>query len=501
MAHQKITKDGVTVAKSIEFDDPVENMGAQLCRNVASKTNDIAGDGTTTATILTRAIFAEGAKSVEAGMNPMDLKRGIDMGVERVVAFLSKISQKIETVDQMEQVATISANNDKEIGHLIALAMGKVGKDGAITVSDGKGLHNEVEIIEGMKFDQGALSRYFYTDTKGQVCVFEDPLILLCESKISSVYPLVPILEKVHKAGRKLLIIAENVEGEALSTLILNKLRGLNVCAVKAPGFGDTRTNYLQDIAILTGGTLVSEEAGVKLEDLELDQLGSAKRITVGRDDTLLLGGNGKTNEIQERIGMLKEAMIQSTSEYDKEKLTERLSKLSGGVAVLKVGGASEIEVNEKKDRITDALNATKAAADDGIVPGGGVALLYAARELESLKNEVKLKNFDQAQGIQIVQKAIQVPCKTIANNAGVEGSVVVEKLLSQNSNTYGYNAQTDVYCDMIKSGIIDPAKVVKTALVDAASVASLMTTTEALIVEAPKRKDSQSPLPPMEPF
>jgi len=497
----KITKDGVTVARAIEFDDPVENMGAQLCRNVASKTNDIAGDGTTTATILTRAIFSEGTRAVEAGTNPMDLKRGIDMAVGKVVGFLNNIAQKVETVAQMEQVATISANNDKEIGKLIAHAMAKVGKDGAITVSDGKGIQNEMEIIEGMKFDSGALSRYFFTDSKNQICSFDDPYILLCETKISNVYPLVPILEKVSKTGRKLLIIAESVEGEALSTLILNKLRGLPVCAVKAPGYGDSRTNYMQDIATLTGGTLVSEEVGVKLEDLELDQLGTAKKVTVGKDDTLILGGGGKQAEIVDRVNMLKDAATKATSDYDKEKLTERLSKLSGGVAVLKVGGASEVEVNEKKDRITDALNATKAAAELGIVPGGGVALLYAAKELEALKNELKQKNFDQAQGVSIVQKAIQVPCKTIAANAGVEGSVVVEKLLSQKDINYGYDAQTEQYCDMIKAGIIDPTKVVKTALEDAASVASLMTTTEAVIFEIPKKKESQAPMPPMEPF
>jgi len=492
----KITKDGVTVAKSIEFDDPLENMGAQLVRNVANKTNDVAGDGTTTATILTRAIFSEGTKAVEAGMNPMDLKRGIDIAVEHVNTFLTGLSKKIETTEQIEQVATISANNDQEIGKLIAHAMAKVGKEGAITVQDGKGLNNEVEIIEGMKFDQGVLSRYFITDNKTQTCVFEEPLILITESKISDPFHLLPILEKVAKNGRKLVIIAENVENEALSTLILNRLRGLNVCAVKAPGFGDSRLNYLQDLAILTGATLVSEEAGVKLENLELENLGSAKKVTIGKDDTLILGGRGNPKDLTDRISTIREGIKSSTSEYEKEKLTERLSKLSGGVAVLKVGGASEIEVNEKKDRINDALNATKAAASEGIVPGGGVALLYASRSLENLKKETKAKNFDQGQGIQIVQNALLVPCKTIANNAGVEGSVVVEKLLSQKDSNYGYDAQLNSYGDLIKLGIIDPTKVVRTALIDAASVASLMTTTEAMIIETPKKKEMIQPPP-----
>jgi len=486
----KITKDGVTVAKNIEFEDPFENMGAQLTRNVANKTNDIAGDGTTTATVLTRAIFVEGCKSVAAGMNPMDLKRGIDLAVDQVVTFLKKNSKTITTTTEIEQVATISANNDKEIGQLIAKAMEKVGKEGVITVNEGKTLENEIEIIEGMKFDQGALSRYF-TDPKTGSVTFEDPLVLLCEHKISNIQPLLPILEKVAKERRKLIIIAENVENEALSTLIINKLRGLEVAAVKAPGFGDSRTNNLQDIAVLVGGQIVSEETGLKLEDLELEDLGSAKKITVTKDDTLILDGGGKKESIAERCDMIRKAVEQSTSDYDREKLSERLAKLSGGVAVIKIGGASEVEVNEKKDRITDALHATRAAVAEGIVPGGGSALLYASKSLDELKKKVKAQNFDQGQGIQIVQDALKVPAKTIANNAGVEGSVVVEKLLEQTNFTFGYDAQSAQYVDMIQKGIIDPTKVVRTALVDAASVASLMTTTEALIVDLPKKNQN----------
>jgi len=488
----KITKDGVTVAKNIEFEDPFENMGAQLTRNVANKTNDIAGDGTTTATVLTRAIFVEGCKSVAAGMNPMDLKRGIDLAVDHVVSFLKKNSKTITTTTEIEQVATISANNDKDIGQLIAKAMEKVGKEGVITVNEGKTLENEIEIIEGMKFDQGALSRYF-TDPKSGSLTFEDPLVLLCEHKISNIQPLLPILEKVAKERRKLLIIAENVEGEALSTLIINKLRGLEVCAVKAPGFGDSRTNNLQDIAVLVGGQIVSEETGLKLEDLELEDLGSSKKITVTKDDTLILDGAGKKESIAERCDMIRKAVEQSTSDYDREKLSERLAKLSGGVAVIKIGGASEVEVNEKKDRITDALHATRAAVAEGIVPGGGAALLYASKSLDQLKKTTKAQNFDQGQGIQIIQDALKVPAKTIANNAGVEGSVVIEKLWEQNNFNFGYDAQSATYVDMIQKGIIDPTKVVRTALVDAASVASLMTTTEALIVELPKKNQGSN--------
>lgn len=490
----KITKDGVTVAKHIEFDDPYENMGAQLCRNVANKTNDTAGDGTTTATVLTRAIFVQGCKSVAAGMNPMDLKRGIDMAVEKAIAFINSSARPIQTDEEVEQVATISANNDERIGKLLAAAMKKVGKTGVITVTEGKSIEDEVEVIEGMKFDQGALSRFFFTDAKAQECTFEDPLILLCEEKISNINPLIPILEKVVKNGKKLFIIAENIEGDALSTLIINRLRGLQVCAVKAPGYGENRTNNLQDIAVLTGAQVVSEQAGLKLEDLELHHLGTAKKVTADKDNTIILDGGGKKADIEERCALIKEQINKTTSDWEREKLQERLAKLSGGVAVVKVGGASEVEVNEKKDRITDALNATKAAIAEGIVPGGGVALLYASKALESFKQEIKAKSFDQGQGVQIVQDALKIPCKTIAYNAGVEGSVVVEKLLSQNSTSYGFNAQTGEYDDMFKLGIIDPAKVVKTALIDAASVASLMTTTEAMVVETPKKRNDNIP-------
>jgi chaperonin GroEL len=485
----KITKDGVTVAKNIEFRDFFENVGAQLCRNVASKTNDVAGDGTTTATILTRSIFTEGCKAVAAGMNPMDLKRGIDLAVEESVKFLKQSAKPIEGTTEIEQVATISANNEASIGRLIAKGMEKVGKGGVITVQDGKGRTDEIEVTEGMKFDQGTLSRYFFTDNKAQQCVLEDPLILLCEKKISSVPEILPILEKVAKARKKLVIIAENVEGEALSTLIINKLQGFQVAAVKAPGFGDSRINNLQDLAVLTGGTLVSEEAGVKLEELELDQLGRAGKVTITNDDTVILNGGGSKQEIQERCDLIRSQISGASSEWEKEKLQERLAKLSGGVAVLKVGGSSEVEVSEKKDRITDALNATRAAIEEGILPGGGVALLYASVHLEDLKKQMKEKNFDQAQGVQIVQSALRVLTKTIADNAGVEGSVVVEKLLSQKDFNFGYNAQTGEYVNMLDAGIIDPLKVVRTALMDAASVASLMTTTEAIIVDLPKEE------------
>eukprot|EP01116_Phalansterium_solitarium_P025057 TRINITY_DN93_c0_g1_i1.p1 TRINITY_DN93_c0_g1~~TRINITY_DN93_c0_g1_i1.p1 ORF type:complete len:608 (+),score=294.55 TRINITY_DN93_c0_g1_i1:84-1826(+) len=493
----KITKDGVTVAKAIEFADPYENMGAQLIRNVANKTNDVAGDGTTTATVLARAIYSEGCKSVAAGMNPMDLKRGIDLAVDHVLVFLQQHSKAITTAEEVEQVATISANGDVSVGRLIARAMEKVGKNGVITVEQGKSLHDEVDITEGMKFDQGSLSRYFYTDAKTQTAVMEDPLILLNEGKISSAHSLLPLLEKVFKSGRRLLIVAENVEGEALSTLILNSVRGLKVCAVKAPGFGDSRTNQLQDLAVLTGGQVVSGETGLKLEDLELDQLGTAKTVTVSKDDTLIVDGGGSKAELRERCELIQSAIEKTTSDYDRTKLRERLGKLSGGVAVVRVGGASEVEVGEKRDRIDDALNATYAAVAEGIVPGGGCALLYASRSLEQLKNDTKAANFDQGQGVQIVQDALKVPCKTIARNAGVEGSVVVEKLLDQPNLQLGYNAQSRQYVDMLKAGVLDPTKVVRTALIDAASVASLMTTTEVVITDLPKKESAAAPPAP----
>lgn len=485
----KITKDGVTVAKHIEFKDRLQNLGAQLVRDVASKTNDIAGDGTTTATVLTRAIYTEGCKNVAAGMNPLDLQRGINLAVKEVVKNLQNMSKKITTTEEIAQVATISANQDKEIGNLIAKAMEKVGHGGVITVADGKTLETEIEIIEGMKFDQGVLSRYFITNPKTQKCELDDPLILLADTKISSVSQIIPALEIANREGRRLLIIAENVEGEALTTLILNRLRGMQVSAVKAPGFGDSRKTNLQDLAVLTGGTVISEEVGLKLENLELSQLGSAKRVESTPDDTIILDGAGSPEAIKERCEQIKNQIPNTTSEYEKDKLQQRLAKLSGGVAVLKVGGASEVEVGEKKDRITDALNATRAAVEEGIVPGGGVALLYASRDLDKLPTA----NFDQRQGVQIIMNALRVPAKTIADNAGFEGAVVVGKLLESTSSTWGFDAHEGKYRDMIEAGIIDPTLVVRTALLDASSVAGLLTTTEAVIVEAPQPKENQA--------
>ncbi|KAK9864700.1 hypothetical protein WJX84_004474 [Apatococcus fuscideae] len=471
----KITKDGVTVAKSIEFADKFHNLGANLVKQVASATNDVAGDGTTTATVLTRAIFAEGAKSVAAGMNPMDLRRGINVAVEAVVRNLKSRAKMISTTEEIAQVGTISANGEAEIGELIARAMERVGKEGVITVQDGKTLENELEVVEGMKFDRGYISPYFVTDAKTLKCEMENPYILIAEKKIGGLGPLLPVLEAVVKSQQPLLIIAEDVESEALATLIVNKLRaGVKTCAVKAPGFGDSRKNNLQDIAVLTGGQVISEELGLKLEKVELAQLGRAKKVTISKDDTVVLNGAGEKQALVERCDQIREAIDMASSDYDREKLQERLAKLSGGVAVLKVGGASEVEVGEKKDRVTDALNATKAAVEEGIVPGGGVALLYASKELESTKET--LTNFDQQIGVQIVQNALKVPLKTIADNAGVEGAVVVGKLLESSSgDTFGYNAATDTYEDLVAAGIIDPLKVVRTALLDAASVASGM--------------------------
>eukprot|EP01133_Synstelium_polycarpum_P002280 gene2280-2586_t len=491
----KITKDGVTVAKHIEFKDRHINLGAQLVKGVASNTNDIAGDGTTTATVLTRAIYAEGCKAVAAGMNPMDLWRGINFAVERVIEELKKLSRPITTTEEIAQVATISANGDKVIGRLIAEAMEKVGKEGVITVQDGKTLKDELEVIEGMKFDQGFISRYFITDPKTQKCDFEDPLILLSDTKISNVHSLVPILEAVHAQRRKLLIIAESVESDALTALIINKLRGLQVCAVKAPGFGDMRKVMLQDIAVLTGGQVISEELGVKIDNIDIKMLGSAKKVSISQDDTIILDGAGEKPAIQERVELLRDTIARTTSEYEKGKLQERLAKLAGGVGVIRVGGASEVEVGEKKDRIVDALNATRAAVEEGIVPGGGTALLYSTLALR----KIKMDNFDQTIGVKIVRDALLVPCKTIANNAGVEGSVVIGRLLSRRDFEFGYNAQKGTYENMIKAGIIDPTKVVRTALVDAASVASLMTTTECMVVELPKTESSNPPQPPMD--
>ena len=483
----KITKDGVTVARAIEFKDKFQNVGASLVKQVASATNDVAGDGTTTATVLTRAILVEGLRSVAAGLNPMDLRRGINMAVDHVIGELKRRAKMISTQEEIAQVGTISANGEREIGELIARAMEKVGKEGVITVQDGKTLENELEVVEGMKFDRGYISPYFVTDQKTMKVELEEPFILICEKRISGIQTIIPILEQVIKTQRPLLIIAEDVESEALATLIVNKLRGgLKVCAVKAPGFGDNRKANLQDIAVLTGGQVVSEDVGLRLDKVDTTMLGSAKKVTISKDDTVLLDGAGDKESIAERCEMIREAADAASSDYDREKLQERLAKLSGGVAVLKVGGASEVEVGEKKDRITDALNATKAAVEEGIVPGGGTALVYASRTLEAIK--ANCENFDQQVGVGIVERAIRVPSATIAKNAGKEGAVIIGKLLDhQGDESYGYNAATDVFEDMVKAGVIDPIKVVRTALLDAASVASLLTTAEAIIVEAPK--------------
>ncbi|KAK6781141.1 hypothetical protein RDI58_023325 [Solanum bulbocastanum] len=486
----KVTKDGVTVAKSIEFKDKIQNVGASLVKQVANATNDVAGDGTTCATVLTRAIFAEGCKSVAAGVNAMDLRRGITMAVDSVVTNLKSRARMISTSEEIAQVGTISANGERVIGDLIARAMEKVGKEGVITIQDGKTLLNELDVVEGMKLDRGYISPYFITNQKNQKCELDNPLILIHEKKISSVNAVVKALELALKRQRPLLIVAEDVDNEALATLILNKLRaGIKVCAIKAPGFGENRKAYLQDLAILTGGQVITEELGLNIENLEFEMLGTSKEATISKDDTVILDGAGEKKSIEERCELIRSTIEQSTSDYDKEKLQERLAKLSGGVAVLKIGGASEAEVGEKKDRVTDALNATKAAVEEGIVPGGGVALLYAARELDNLTTA----NFDQKIGVQIIQNALKTPVHTIASNAGVEGAVVVGKLLDQGNLDLGYDAAKGEYVDMIKAGIIDPVKVIRTALVDAASVSSLLTTTEAVVVELPK-DEKESP-------
>ena len=470
-------------------------MGAQLVRQVASKANEAAGDGTTTATVLARAIYAEGCKSVAAGINPMDLRRGVNIAVDAVIEELRKMTKAVSSNDEIMQVASISANNDQVIGKLIATAMEKVGKDGVITVQDGKTLSDELEVVEGMKFDRGFISPYFMTDTKTMKVEMEDPAILLYDSKISTIQSILPILEPIAKEGRNLLIIAEDVDGEALSTLILNKLRGgLKVCAVKAPGFGDNRKNTLADLATLTGATLVSQETGQKLESTTMDMLGSAKKITVTKDDTVILNGQGAPEAIAQRCENIRTLIGETQSTYEKEKLEERLAKLSGGVAVIKVGGASEVEVGEKKDRIEDALNATRAAVAEGIVVGGGAALLYASKCLEPLKE--KAVNFDQKIGIDIIERAIRVPCATIARNAGVEGAVVVNTLLNSKDLNIGYNAATGEYTDMYKAGVVDPTKVIRTALVNAAGVSSLMTTTECMIADKPAKEQPAPAMP-----
>ncbi len=479
------TKDGVTVAKEIELENKFENLGAQLIREVASKTSDKAGDGTTTATVLAQAIVVEGLKSVAAGMNPMDLKRGVEKAVVAVVASIEKSSKKVTTNDEIAQIGSISANGDVEVGAMIAKAMKQVGNEGVITVEEAKTLETELEVVEGMQFDRGYLSPYFITNADKMEVELEDPLILLSEKKLSSLQALLPLLEAVVQAARPLLIVAEDIEGEALATLVVNKLRGgLKVAAVKAPGFGDRRKAMLEDIATLTGGQLISEDLGIKLENVTLDMLGKAKKVTITKDATTVVGGKGKKADIEARISQIRVQIEDTTSDYDKEKLEERLAKLAGGVAIIKVGGSTEIEVKERKDRVDDALNATRAAVEEGIVVGGGVALLKAAKALNSLKGD----NADQDAGIAIVRRALQAPIRQIAENAGVEGSIVVGKVLENASVTYGFDAQREVYGDMIRAGIIDPAKVVRTALQDAASVAGLMITTEAAIVEAPKK-------------
>jgi len=482
----KITKDGVTVAKSIDFEDKFEDMGAQLVKSVASKTNDAAGDGTTTATVLARAIYNEGCKAVAAGMNPLDLRRGIQLAVNTVVDTLTDISKPITSKEEIMQVGTISANSDTEIGQLIADAMERVGKEGVITVQDGKTLDNELEVVEGMKFDRGYISPYFITNAKTQTVELENPHILLVEKKVSNLQQLVPILESVVKSQASLLIVAEDVESEALATLVVNKLRaGIKVCAVKAPGFGDNRKATMQDLAILTGGTVVSEETGMKLEDVQPHHLGSCKKLTVTKNDTVVLDGAGEKDSIQERCELIRASIETTKSDYEREKLQERLAKLSGGVAVIKVGGASEVEVGEKKDRVVDALNATRAAVEEGIVPGGGKALLHCSTLLDEVAEQAQ--NMDQRIGVEIIQRALRAPISTIAMNAGEEGAVVVGELTKEGVEVeMGFDAQNGVYTNMFEAGIIDPTKVTRTGIVDAASVAGLLTTSEAMIVDKP---------------
>ncbi|HYM18024.1 MAG TPA: chaperonin GroEL [Micropepsaceae bacterium] len=479
------TKDGVTVAKEIELADKFENMGAQMVREVAQKTNDAAGDGTTTATVLAAAIVREGAKSVAAGMNPMDLKRGIDKAVEAVVADLKKRSKKVKANEEIAQVGTISANGDHTIGKMIADAMAKVGNEGVITVEEAKSLETELEVVEGMQFDRGYISPYFITNADKMLVELEEPYILIHEKKLSSLQPMLPILEAVVQAARPLLIIAEEVEGEALATLVVNKLRGgLKVAAVKAPGFGDRRKAMLEDIAIVTGGQVISEDLGIKLENVKINLLGTAKKVRIDKDNTTIIDGAGKKHDISARVNQIKQQIEETTSDYDREKLQERLAKLAGGVAVIRVGGATEVEVKEKKDRVDDALNATKAAVEEGILPGGGAALLYSTKALNGLTGD----NEDQNAGIAIVRKAIQTPLRQIAENSGVEASIVVGKLLEQKSVTYGFDAQAEKYVDLVEAGIVDPTKVVRTALQDAASVAALLITTEAMVADRPAK-------------
>ncbi len=483
----RTTKDGVTVAKEIELSDKFENMGAQMVREVASKTNDLAGDGTTTATVLAQAIVREGSKAVATGMNPMDLKRGIDMSVEAVVADIKKRSKKISTSEEIAQVGTISANGDKEIGGMIAEAMQRVGNEGVITVEEAKSLETELDVVEGMQFDRGYLSPYFITNGDKMTCEMENPFILLHEKKLSGLQPMLPLLEAVVQSSRPLLIIAEDVEGEALATLVVNKLRGgLKVAAVKAPGFGDRRKAMLEDIATLTGGQVISEDLGIKLETVDLKMLGTAKKVVITKEETTVVDGAGKKKDIEARCNQIRAQVEETSSDYDREKLQERLAKLAGGVAVIRVGGATEIEVKERKDRVDDAMHATRAAVEEGIVPGGGVALLYATKALE----KVVPGNDDQRVGVDIVRKAIQAPVRQIVSNAGADASVIVGKLLEQKDKNHGFDAYNETYVDMVKAGIIDPTKVVRTALQDASSVAGLLVTTEAMVAERPEKKD-----------
>jgi chaperonin GroEL len=484
----RITKDGVTVAKEIELSDKFENMGAQMVREVASKTNDVAGDGTTTATILAAAIVREGAKAVAAGMNPMDLKRGVDMAVEAVVEDLKKRSKKVTTSEEIAQVGTISANGDKEIGRMLAEAMQKVGNEGVITVEEAKSLETELDVVEGMQFDRGYISPYFITDADKMRCTLEEPYILVFEKKLSNLQALLPVLESVVQSGKPLLAIAEDVEGEALATLVVNKLRGgLKVAAVKAPGFGDRRKAMLEDIAVLTAGQVISEDLGIKLENVTLDMLGRRKRVVIEKENTTIVDGAGSKDEIQGRIGQIKAQIEETTSDYDREKLQERLAKLAGGVAVIRVGGATEIEVKERKDRVDDAMNATRAAVEEGVVAGGGVALLHSIKALEGLKFE----NDDQRLGVEIVRKALQSPARQIVENAGSDGSIVVGKLMESNDTNWGFDAQAGEYADLVARGVIDPTKVVRNALQGAASVAALLITTEAMVAEKPEKKQA----------
>jgi chaperonin GroEL len=489
----RMTKDGVTVAKDIELEDKFENMGAQMVKEVASKTSDSAGDGTTTATVLAQAIIKEGVKSVAAGANPMDLKRGVDLAVQAVVEELKSKSKKITKDDEIAQVGTVSANGDAEVGNMIAEAMQKVGKEGVITVEEAKSMTTELDVVEGMQFDRGYISPYFVTNAEKMVAELEEAHILIYEKKLSTLQPLLPVLEAVVQSAKPLLIVAEDVEGEALATLVVNKLRGgLKVAAVKAPGFGDRRKAMLEDIAILTGGTMIAEDLGIKLENVALNMLGRAKRVLIDKDNTTIVGGAGKKKDIESRVNQIKVQIEDTTSDYDKEKLQERLAKLAGGVAVIKVGGVTEVEVKERKDRVEDALHATRAAVEEGIVPGGGVALLRATAVLDNLSSE----NHDQKAGINIIRKALSWPARLIASNAGEDGAVVTAKILEKEAYGYGYNAQTGEYGDLIGQGVVDPTKVVRNALQGAASIAGLLITTEAMVAELPKKETAHPPMP-----